>query len=35
MSIAAILTAIPDQEPPEDLEALIAAAETGDGPVAS
>ncbi len=29
MSIAAILIAIPDNEPPADLEALIAAAEEG------
>ncbi|WNC28888.1 hypothetical protein [Thermosynechococcus sp. PKX82] len=32
MSIAAILIAIPDNEPPADLEALIAAAEEGDLP---
>ncbi|QEQ01777.1 hypothetical protein RHP47_10590 [Thermosynechococcus sp. QKsg1] len=32
MSIAAILIAIPDNEPPTDLEALIAAAEEGDLP---
>lgn len=29
MSIAAILIAIPDNEPPADLEALIAAAGEG------